>query len=97
MIDIVSDVLYVAVVMIAVLLILIILMQNYTHESCLEDAFNSRPKVPHASISNLSPTPPPPHCTIGGIFFDFTKDIGIRLLKFSLKNEIRWIRFRIKS
>ncbi len=29
--------------------------------------------------------------------FDFAKDIGLGLLKFSLKNEIRWLRFRIKS
>ena len=77
--------------------ILIILMQNYIHESCLEDEFNYRSNVPHASINNLSSPPPPLPSSIGGIFFDFTKDIGLGLLKFSLKNEIRWLRFRIKS
>jgi len=72
--------------------ILILLMQNDLQESGLD--YDAAEKCRNAVASK--PYSLPPHYSISGILLGFFKDIGSRVLNLSLKEEKRWLNFRIK-
>lgn len=72
--------------------ILIILMQNYIQNSSLDyDAA----RFLRSSFHSKSYSPAPLY-SFSGILADVLRDIGSRLFKISIKNEKRWLSFRLK-
>ena len=72
--------------------ILILLMQNDLQESSLDyDAAEKCRKLSNPASYSSSPL-----YSISGILFGLCSDIGRRILTFSLKEERRWLSFRMK-
>ena len=72
--------------------ILILLMQNDIQESSLD--YGAARQI--RELSDSKPYSPAPLYSISGILMIFFRDIGSRVFKFSLKNERRWLSFRLK-
>lgn len=73
--------------------ILILLMQNDIQQSALN--YQAASKLRNAS--NVSAYSPAPLYSISGLLLEAFKDMASRLFKLSLKNERRWLSFRIKK
>ena len=72
--------------------ILILLMQNQMLESGLDYAATAGLR----GSSDLKHYNPVKLCSVASIIFNFIKDIGRLLFKFSFKKEKRWLSFRVK-
>ncbi len=72
--------------------ILVLLMQNDIHESGLDYEAAS----PLRNASNLKTYSPAPLYNFSGILMEFFRDIVSRVFKLSLKNESRWLSFRMQ-
>jgi hypothetical protein len=71
--------------------ILVLLMQNYIHQTSL----NYDAAKPLRDSTNATYQTPAPLYSIQGVLVRFLRDIGIRLLKLSFKNEKRWLSYRL--